>query len=79
MRSFGDYVSAGDGVTASAAETRRQSVFRRALGPVEAASQVTHVVELARRLGVSEARSTFRMRRRRGLPAFRTQRPDDAA
>jgi nucleotide-binding universal stress UspA family protein len=50
MKSFGDRVPAGD------TETRTQPVFRRVLVPVEDASQAEHVVELARRAGVSEAR-----------------------
>ncbi len=56
MMSFGDKVPAGDRVTASDPATRTQPVFRRVLVPVEDASQVEHVVELARRAGVSEAR-----------------------
>jgi hypothetical protein len=56
MMSFGDRVPVGDRVPASDTETRTQPVFRRVLIPVEDASQVEHVVELARRAGVNEAR-----------------------
>jgi len=56
MKSFGDKVPVGDRVPASDTATRTQPVFRRVLVPVEDASQVEHVVELARRAGVSEAR-----------------------
>jgi nucleotide-binding universal stress UspA family protein len=56
MMSFGDRVPVSDRVPASDTETRTQPVFRRVLIPVEDASQVEHVVELARRAGVNEAR-----------------------
>ena len=55
MRSFGDRVPAGDRVRASDAETGRQQVFRRVLLPVQDASKVKDVVELARRAGATEA------------------------
>lgn len=56
MMSFGDKVPVGDRVPAGDTATRTRPVFRRVLVPVEDASQVEHVVELARRVGVSEAR-----------------------
>jgi nucleotide-binding universal stress UspA family protein len=56
MRSFGDMVPVSDRAPASDTDTMTQPVFRRVLVPVEDASQMEHVVELARRAGVSEAR-----------------------
>jgi nucleotide-binding universal stress UspA family protein len=55
MMSFGDRVPAG-GRVPGGTETRTPPVFRRVLVPVADASQVEHMVELAKRAGVSEAR-----------------------
>ena len=56
MMSFGDRVPVSDRASASDMDTMAQPVFRRVLVPVEDASQMEHVVELARRAGASEAR-----------------------
>lgn len=56
MKSFGDRMPVGDVAPASDTETRTRPVFKRVLVPVEDASQVEHVVELARQAGASEAR-----------------------
>jgi nucleotide-binding universal stress UspA family protein len=53
--SFGDRVPVGDRVRTSDRETGTQQVFRRVLLPVQGASEVRHVVELARQAGASEA------------------------
>ena len=54
MKTIGNTVPAADTVPATDAHT--QQVFRRVLVPVEDASQMEHVVELAREAGASEAR-----------------------
>ncbi len=59
MRSFGGCMPVGDSVPASETETRTELPCRRVLVPVEVASQVKHVVELARRVGVREAGRAF--------------------
>ncbi len=56
MMSFDDRVPVVDRVPASDTDTRTQPAYRRVLVPVADASQVKHLVELARRAGVSEAR-----------------------
>ncbi|HEY6276726.1 MAG TPA: universal stress protein [Streptosporangiaceae bacterium] len=56
MRTFGDSVPVSDTVAANGTDTQAQQIFRRVLVPVEDASQVEHVVELARQAGASEAR-----------------------
>jgi nucleotide-binding universal stress UspA family protein len=53
MRTFEDSVPVSD--TAPASGTDARQVFRRVLIPVDDASQVEHVVELARQAGASEA------------------------
>src|SRR5215468_6593995 len=55
MRS-GDIMHVGEKAPASDTATETAPVFRRVLVAVEDASQVKHVVELARRAGASEAR-----------------------
>jgi nucleotide-binding universal stress UspA family protein len=54
--SIGQEMSASDRVQASDTATRMQTAFSRVLVPIQDASQVGYVVELARRAGVSEAR-----------------------
>ena len=56
MMSFDDRVLVDDTAPASDTDTRSQPVFKRVLVPVEDASQMEQVVELARRAGASEAR-----------------------
>ena len=53
---FGDRVQVSEKASASDGATGTAPVFRRVLVAVEDASQVKHVVELARRAGASEAR-----------------------
>jgi nucleotide-binding universal stress UspA family protein len=55
MRNLGDRVTE-DTALVSKTDTSAQPEFRRVLIPVKDASQVEHVVELARRAGASEAR-----------------------
>lgn len=56
MRSFGDTVRTADEASASRTDTSTQPAFKRVLVAVKDASQVEHAVELARRVGASEAR-----------------------
>ena len=56
MRSFDDRAPAGDTAPVSKTDTNDQPESKRVLIPVKDASQVEHVVELARRAGASEAR-----------------------
>jgi nucleotide-binding universal stress UspA family protein len=56
MKTFGDTVPVSDAAAANGTDTQTQPVFTRVLVPVEDASQVERVVELARRAGASEAR-----------------------
>jgi nucleotide-binding universal stress UspA family protein len=56
MRSFGDTVRAAGEASASRTDTGAQPAFRRVLVAVKDASQVEDAVELARRVGASEAR-----------------------
>jgi nucleotide-binding universal stress UspA family protein len=56
MTSFGNGVPVRDMVTANGTDTAAQRAFKRVLIPVADTSQVENVVELARRVGVSEAR-----------------------
>jgi len=54
--SIGKEMPASDRVQAGDTATRMQTAFSRVLVPIQNASQVGHVVELARRAGVNEAR-----------------------
>jgi nucleotide-binding universal stress UspA family protein len=56
MKTFEDSALVSDAVAANGTDTQTQPVFKRVLVPVEDASQMEHVVELARRAGASEAR-----------------------
>jgi len=56
MMSFGGRALVDDTAPASDTDTRPQTAFKRVLVPVEDASQMEQVVELARQAGVSEAR-----------------------
>src|SRR5215470_19531207 len=56
MMSFGDGMPAHDTMPADGTNTQAQPALKRVLIPVADTSQVEHVVEVARRAGVSEAR-----------------------
>ena len=56
MMSFDGRVQVDDTASASDTDTRSQPVFKRVLVPVDDASQMEQVVELARRAGATEAR-----------------------
>lgn len=56
MMTFGNKMPSSDTVPASDTTTRTQQAYRRVLIAVEDANQAEHVVELARRVGASEAR-----------------------